>query len=77
MFEKLSMWIGRWYIVFWSSKRLILEIGIGKNYAEGNYGPFFAHPKTFGPFYFVVSKPTLRYIQETEYPENQLKGYNK
>lgn len=73
----IRQWIGFWYITLWSSKTKLIEIGIGSDYTEGSYGPFFARAKTLGPFYVVVSRPTLQYIKETEYPESELKDYGR
>lgn len=57
--------IGKWYIRIWESKNKIIEIGIGKNYAKGNYGIFMSKARTFLFFYLVVSRPTLTYMKQT------------
>lgn len=56
-------WFGRWYVTIWQTQNLVVELGIGGDYSEGNYYVFQARTRTFLFFYLSVLRPTVGYLQ--------------
>ena len=56
---------GKWFLQIISNDKRLIEIGIGTNCEDGNYGPFQSKTKYFLWFYFTVAKPTLDYLKQT------------
>jgi len=58
---------GKWYLQLIFSEEKIVEIGIGENIDDGDWGPFQSQTKYFLCFYLTVTKPTLRYLKKSIY----------
>jgi hypothetical protein len=56
---------GLWWLCIWRTKNREINIGIGEDLGEGDFGPFFIINKRFGPFWISISKPTLAFINGT------------
>jgi len=55
--------IGRWWLVLYSSKNKLIEIGIGENPSSTN-SVYQVKEKRFLCFYLSIVKPTLKYLKE-------------
>jgi len=58
----LSFWIGRWWLCIWKTKFKEINIGIGDDLGEGNFGPFSIINHRKGIFWVSVARPTITFL---------------
>jgi hypothetical protein len=61
----MDFWFGRWWLCIWASKYKEINIGVGDDLGEGDFGAFFIRNRRWGPFWVSTSRPTLAFLNNT------------
>jgi hypothetical protein len=57
-----TFWFGRWWVCIWVSKHREINLGIGDDLGEGNFGAFFIRNYRWKWFWCSVARPSMHFL---------------